>query len=80
MKMLDRIGRSARRGFGEFLYSLPIVMTCALVASRLASMTFIPLLGYYILRPGTRRNRNAKAWEHWLPVRLLHLRPQAISA
>jgi multidrug efflux pump subunit AcrB len=36
---------------GEFLYSLPIVMTCALVASRLASMTFIPLLAYYILRP-----------------------------
>ena len=36
---------------GEFLYSLPIVMTCALVASRLASMTFIPLLGYYLLRP-----------------------------
>ena len=36
---------------GEFLYSLPIVMTCALVASRLASMTFIPLLSYYILRP-----------------------------
>jgi len=36
---------------GEFLYSLPIVMTCALVASRLASMTFIPLLAYYLLRP-----------------------------
>ena len=36
---------------GQFLYSLPIVMTCALVASRLASMSFIPLLGYYILRP-----------------------------
>ncbi|HUE42143.1 MAG TPA: efflux RND transporter permease subunit [Candidatus Sulfotelmatobacter sp.] len=36
---------------GEFLYSLPIVMTCALVASRLVSMTFIPLLGYYLLRP-----------------------------
>jgi multidrug efflux pump subunit AcrB len=35
---------------GEFLYSLPIVMTCALVASRLVSMTFIPLLGYYLLR------------------------------
>lgn len=35
---------------GEFLYSLPIVMTCALVASRLSSMTFIPLLGYYLLR------------------------------
>ena len=36
---------------GEFIYSLPVVMTCALVASRLASMTFIPLLGYFILRP-----------------------------
>ncbi len=36
---------------GEFLFSLPIVMTCALIASRLASMSFIPLLGYYILRP-----------------------------
>ncbi|HTV57449.1 MAG TPA: efflux RND transporter permease subunit [Verrucomicrobiae bacterium] len=35
---------------GEFLISLPIVMTCALVASRLVSMTFIPLLGYYLLR------------------------------
>jgi multidrug efflux pump subunit AcrB len=36
---------------GEFLYSLPIVMACSLVASRLASMTFVPLLGYYLLRP-----------------------------
>jgi multidrug efflux pump subunit AcrB len=26
-------------------------MTCSLVASRLASMTFVPLLGYYLLRP-----------------------------
>ena len=39
---------------GEFLYSLPVVMTCALVASRLVSMTFLPLLGYYILRPDTK--------------------------
>ncbi len=36
---------------GKFLYSLPIVIACALVASRLVSMTFIPLLGYYLLRP-----------------------------
>ncbi|HET9598918.1 MAG TPA: efflux RND transporter permease subunit [Anaeromyxobacteraceae bacterium] len=36
---------------GRFLYSLPIVITCSLVASRLVSMTFIPLLGYYLLRP-----------------------------
>ena len=36
---------------GRFLYSLPIVITCSLVSSRLVSMTFIPLLGYYLLRP-----------------------------
>src|SRR5262245_59148250 len=35
---------------GQFLYSLPVVMTCSLVASRVVSMTFIPLLGYYLLR------------------------------
>src|SRR5580692_5062624 len=36
---------------GEFLFSLPVVMTCALVASRLVSMSFIPYLGYYLLKP-----------------------------
>jgi multidrug efflux pump subunit AcrB len=35
----------------EFIYSLPVVLTCSLVASRLVSMTFIPLLAYYLLRP-----------------------------
>jgi multidrug efflux pump subunit AcrB len=35
---------------GRFIYSLPIVLTASLVASRLVSMTFIPLLGYYLLR------------------------------
>jgi multidrug efflux pump len=36
---------------GKFLFSLPIVISCSLIASRLVSMTFIPLLGYYLLRP-----------------------------
>ncbi|MFN7934110.1 MAG: efflux RND transporter permease subunit [Bryobacteraceae bacterium] len=35
---------------GRFLYTLPVVITCSLVASRLVSMTFIPMLGYYLLR------------------------------
>jgi len=35
----------------EFIYSLPVVLTCSLVASRLVSMTFLPLLSYYLLRP-----------------------------
>ena len=37
---------------GRFLYTLPVVVTCSLVASRVVSMSFIPFLGYYILRPG----------------------------
>ena len=36
---------------GEFIYSLPVVLACSLVASRITSMTFVPLLGYYLLRP-----------------------------
>jgi multidrug efflux pump subunit AcrB len=36
---------------GQFLYSLAVVITCSLVASRVSSMTFIPLLGRYLLRP-----------------------------
>ncbi|HEY3496415.1 MAG TPA: efflux RND transporter permease subunit, partial [Polyangiaceae bacterium] len=39
---------------GRFVFSLPIVLTASLVASRLVSMTFIPLLGYVLLRPSKR--------------------------
>ena len=35
---------------GRFLYSLAVVVSASLVASRVASMTFIPLLGEWILR------------------------------
>lgn len=37
-------------GVGEFIWSLPVVVTASLVASRIVSMTFIPLLGYYLLK------------------------------
>lgn len=43
---------------GEFLYSLPIVMTCSLLASRLVSMTFVPFLAYYFLRPEKKAERS----------------------
>src|SRR5262245_8343699 len=36
---------------GRYIYSLPVTIACSLVASRLVSMTFIPLLSYYLLRP-----------------------------
>ena len=34
-----------------FLYSLPVVMTCTLVASVIVSFTFIPLIAYYLIQP-----------------------------
>ena len=39
---------------GQFIYSLPIVMASALISSRLVSMTFIPFLGFYLLRPRSK--------------------------
>jgi multidrug efflux pump len=36
---------------GFFLYSLPVVMTCTLVASVIVSFTFMPLIAYYIIKP-----------------------------
>ncbi|HEX2870721.1 MAG TPA: efflux RND transporter permease subunit [Polyangiaceae bacterium] len=35
---------------GRFIISLPVVLTASLVASRLVSMTFVPLLGMALLR------------------------------
>lgn len=46
---------------GEFLYSLPIVMTAALVSSRIVSMTFIPLLAYYLLKPDKKSPQSSTA-------------------
>ncbi|MEO8026536.1 MAG: efflux RND transporter permease subunit [Bryobacteraceae bacterium] len=45
---------------GQFLYSLPVVMTCSLIASRLVSMTFIPLLAYYLLKPKVEESAEQK--------------------
>ncbi|MDB4995906.1 MAG: AcrB/AcrD/AcrF family protein, partial [Myxococcaceae bacterium] len=39
---------------GRFIFTLPVVLTCSLIASRLVSMSFIPMLGYYVLRPNKR--------------------------
>ncbi len=39
-----------RGDVGRFLYTLPVVMTASLVASRVVSMTFVPLFAYHLLR------------------------------
>ena len=44
-----------RGNTGEFLKSLPIVMTTALLCALVVAMTFVPLLGYYIQRPPAKR-------------------------
>jgi len=40
---------------GKFIYTLPMVLTASLVASRIVSMSFIPLLGSILLRPTPKR-------------------------
>ena len=51
---------------GDFRYSLPVIMTCALVASLIVAKTFIPLLGYYALR----RLRDPKCPSRTSPARV----------
>ena len=43
-----------------FLFSMPIVIACSLIASRIVSMTFIPLIAQYLLRPGRNTGRSMK--------------------
>ncbi len=53
---------------GKFLYSLPIVISCSLLAALLVSMTFVPLISSFLLksRPETpieeRRKRGFTGW------------------
>src|SRR5215471_15675236 len=53
---------------GRYIYSLPVTIACSLVASRLVSMTFIPLLAFYLLRakaePSAKRMRE-KGFGRW---------------
>lgn len=44
-----------------FLYSLPVVMTCTLVAALLVSFTFIPLIAYYLIKPPKRAEQPISA-------------------
>jgi len=49
---------------GRYIYSLPMTIACSLVASRIMSMSFLPLLAYYILKPeiksDARRPRDSR--------------------
>lgn len=71
---------------GEFVYSLPVVLTCSLVASRIVSMTFIPLLAYYLLRPRAekpieeRRKSGFAALYYKLGTRAIKYRWRTLAA
>ena len=39
---------------GDFLHSLPIVIAATLISSRFVSMTFVPFLGYYLIKPSEK--------------------------
>jgi multidrug efflux pump subunit AcrB len=41
---------------GRYIYTLPVTIACSLVASRLVSMTFVPLLAFYLLRAPSPQN------------------------
>jgi multidrug efflux pump subunit AcrB len=53
---------------GKFLYSLPIVISCSLLAALLVSMTFVPLISSFLLRSRIetpikeRRQRGFTGW------------------
>jgi multidrug efflux pump subunit AcrB len=36
---------------GKFMYSLPVVITCSLIAAQIVAMTFVPLISRYLLKP-----------------------------
>jgi multidrug efflux pump subunit AcrB len=71
---------------GKFIYSLPVVLTCSLIASRLVSMTFVPLLSYYLLRPKTevpiaeRRKKGFAALYYKLGARAINHRWKTLAA
>jgi multidrug efflux pump subunit AcrB len=64
---------------GRFIYSLPVTIACSLAASRIVSMTFLPLLAYYILKPGRdpmagalRESRFGRAYERAVTFAIDH--------
>lgn len=45
---------------GRYLFAMPVVITASLIASRFASMSFIPFLGRYLLLPDKKAQPSAE--------------------
>ena len=71
-----------------FLFSMPVVIACSLIASRIVSMTFIPLIARYLLRPGRNvgrsmeelRSRGFAGFYYRLGLRLIDNRWKVLAA
>lgn len=57
---------------GVFIWALPAVVTLSLISSRIVSMTFVPLLGYYLLR-GQKGFESGGETRAFLPFRIVDL-------
>jgi len=51
---------------GAFILALPLVITLALIASRIVSMTFVPLLGWHLLRGQRGFEAGGEVRSFWL--------------
>src|SRR4030095_4119285 len=49
-------------------YGVPVTIACSLVASRVVSMSFLPFLAYYILKPhrDPAADRPRDTWFGWI--------------
>ncbi len=70
---------------GRYIFALPIVLTISLVASRIVSMTFIPLFGYALLRKSSSsasssEGRVARSYRRLVTFALGHRKAVLVAA
>ncbi len=71
---------------GKFLYSLPIVISCSLLAALLVSMTFVPLISSFLLQSRaetpieTRRQHGFTGWYYRTARKAIEHRKLCLAA
>ena len=71
---------------GKFLYSLPIVISCSLLAALLVSMTFVPLISSFLLKSKVetpveeRRRRGFTGWYFRMATKAIEHRKLCLAA
>ncbi|MGO4514592.1 efflux RND transporter permease subunit [Terriglobus sp. 2YAB30_2] len=71
---------------GKFLYSLPVVISCSLLAALLVSMTFVPLISSFLLQSRSetpievRRQRGFTGWYYRTARKAIEHRKLCLAA